>query len=82
MASTYFDDQWLGMEAYKECLLRGDNCTSAKRKVCPIPQNKIELSIMGERAIKNHAKGKKRCDRLALYIQNSCQVYICIKRIC
>ena len=40
--------------------------------MCPIPRNKIELSNMGERAIKSHAKGKKHCDRLALYIQNSC----------
>ena len=71
MASTYFDDQWLGMEAYKEWLLRGDNCTSAKCKVCPIPRNKIKLSNMGERAIKSHAKGKKHCDRLALHIQSS-----------
>ena len=78
MASTYFDDQWLGMEAYKEWLLRGDNHTSAKCKVCPIPWNKIELSNMGERAIKSHAKGKKHCDKLALYIQNSYQVYVCI----
>ena len=27
---------------------------------------------MDERAIKSHAKGKKYCDRLALYIQSSC----------
>ena len=47
MASTYFDDQWLGMEAYKEWLLRGDDHTSAKCKVCPILQNKIELSNIG-----------------------------------
>ena len=59
MASTYFDDQWLGMEAYKKWLLRGDDCTSAKWKVYPIPQNKSELSNMGEREIKNHAKAKK-----------------------
>ena len=37
VASTYFDDQWLGMEAYKEWLFHGDNRTSAKFKVCPIP---------------------------------------------
>ena len=71
MVLTYFDDQWLGMEAYKEWLFHGDNRTSAKFKVCPIPWNKIELTNMGERAIKSHAKGKKR-DRLALYIQSSC----------
>ena len=68
---TYFDDQWLAMEAYKEWLLHDDDRTSAKRKVCPIPRNKIELSNMGERAIKSHAKDKKHCDRLTLYIQNS-----------
>ena len=43
MAPTYFDDQWLGMKAYKEWLLCGDDRTSAKCKVCPILQNKIEL---------------------------------------
>ena len=43
---------------------------SAKRKVCPIPRNKIEPSNMGEGAIKSHAKGKKHCNRLALYIQS------------
>ena len=56
---TYFDDQWLAMEAYKEWLLHDDDRTSAKCKVCPIPRNKIELSNMGERAIKSHAKDKK-----------------------
>ena len=60
------------MEAYKEWLLCGDDRTSAKCKVCPIPWNKIEVSNMGERAIKSHAKGKKHCDRLAPYIQSSC----------
>ena len=70
MDLSYFDDQWLEMEAYKEWLLHGDDRTSAKRKVCPILQNKIELSNMGERTIKSHAKGKKHCDRLALYIQS------------
>ena len=43
---------------------------SAKRKVCPIPRNKIELLNMDEGAIKSHAKGKKHCSRLALYIQS------------
>ena len=71
MASTYFDDQWLGMKAYKEWLLCGDDRTSAKCKVCPIPRNKIELSSMCERAIKSHAKGKKHCERLALYTQST-----------
>ena len=70
VASTYFDDQWLGMEAYKEWLLHGDDRTSAKREVCPIPRNKTELSNMGERAIKRHAEGKKHCGRLALCIQS------------
>ena len=70
MVLTYFDDQWLGMEAYKEWLLHGDDRTSAKREVCPIPRNKIELSNMGERAIKCHAKVKKHCDRVALCIQS------------
>ena len=56
MVLTCFNDQWLGMEAYKECLLHGSDRTSAKCKVCPIPQNKIELSNMGERAVKSHAK--------------------------
>ena len=69
MASTYFDDQWLGMEAYKEWLLRDDDRTSAKCRMCPIPRNKIELSSMDQRAIKSHAKGKKHCDRLALYFR-------------
>ena len=50
------------MEAYKEWLLRGYDCTNAKCKVCPITRNKIELSNMGERAIKSHAKVKKHCD--------------------
>ena len=69
---TYFDGQWLEMEAYKEWLLHGDDCTSAKCEVCPIPRNKIELSKMVERAIKSHAKDKNHCDRLALYIQSGC----------
>ena len=43
MASTYFDDQWLAMKACKEWLLLDDH-TSAKCKVFPIPQNKMELS--------------------------------------
>ena len=60
------------MEAYKEWLLCGDDRTNAKCKVCPIPQNKTELSNLGERAIKSNAKGKKHCNRLVLYIQNSC----------
>ena len=64
MASTYFDDQWLGIEAYKEWLLHGDDWTSAKCK--------IELSNLNERAIKSHAKSKKHCGRLTLYIQSSC----------
>ena len=72
MASTYFDDQWLGIEAYKEWLLHSDDRTSAKCKVCPISRNKIELSNLDERAIKSHAKSKKHCDRLTLYIQSSC----------
>ena len=59
------------MEAYEEWLLCGDDRTSAKCKLCPIPRNKIKLSNMGKRAIKSHAKGKKHCDRLALYIQSS-----------
>ena len=59
------------METYKEWLLCGDDRTSAKCKLCPIPQNKIELSNMVKRAIKSHAKGKKHCDRLALHIQCS-----------
>ena len=70
MVLTYFDDQGLGMEAYKEWLLHGDDRTSAKREVCPIPRNKIERSNMGETAIKCHAKGKKHCDRVALCIQS------------
>ena len=49
MAPTYFDDLWLGMNACKEWLLCGEDRTNAKCKVCPIPQNKIELSNMGER---------------------------------
>ena len=60
------------MEAYKEWLLCGDDRTSAKCKVCPIPQNKTELSNLGEKAIKSNARGKKHCNRLVLYIQNSC----------
>ena len=72
MVFTYFNDQWLRMEAYKEWLLHDDDCTSEICKVCPISQNKIELSNMGEWAIKSHAKDKKHCDRLALYIQSDC----------
>ena len=30
ISPTYFDDQWLGMEAYMEWLLRDDDRTSAK----------------------------------------------------
>ena len=40
--------------------------------MCPIPRNKIELSNTGERAIKSHGKGRKNCNRLALYTQSSC----------
>ena len=56
MVLTYFNDQWLGFEAHKEWLLYGNDRTSAKRKVCPVPRNKFELSKMSERAIKSHAK--------------------------
>ena len=67
MASTYFDDQRLGIEAYKEWLLRGDDLTSAKCKVCPVPRNKMELPNMGDITMKSHGNGKKHCDRLALF---------------
>ena len=59
------------MEACKEWLLRGDDRTITKCKMCPIPQNKTKLSNMGETAIRSHAKGKKHRDRLALFIQSS-----------
>ena len=68
MVLTYFNDQWLGFEVQKEWLLYGDDRTSAKRKVYPVPRNKLELSKMRERAIKSHAKDKKHCNMLALYI--------------
>ena len=71
VASTYFDDQWLGMEAYKEWLLRGDDRTSAKCKVFPIPKTKLNCLTWLKEEFKSHAKGKKHCDRLALYIQSS-----------
>ena len=48
------------MKAYKEWLLRGDDRTNAKCKVCPISRNKIELSNRGEEAIeKVMLKAKK-----------------------
>ena len=71
MVSTYFDDQWLGMEAYKEWLLRGDDRTSAKCKVFPIPKTKLNCLTWVKEQFKSHAKGKKHSDRLALYIQSS-----------
>ena len=56
------------MKAYKEWLLRGDDRTNAKCKLCPISRNKIELSNRGEEAIKKvMLKTKKHWDRLALY---------------
>ena len=39
MASTYFDDQWLGMETYKKWLFFGYDLTGGKCKVCLIPRN-------------------------------------------
>ena len=71
MASTYFNDQWLWMEAYNEWLLRCDDYASAKCIVCLIPSNKIGLSSTGERAIKSHTKGKKHCNTLVLCLQRS-----------
>ena len=60
MASTYFDDQWLGMEAYKEWFLHASwwDRTSAKCKVCPITRNKIELSNMVKGQLKVMLKAK------------------------
>ena len=71
MSSTYFDDQWLQILEFKSWLIRGDDNTTAKCRVCPIPRNKIELSNMGKLALKSHASGKKHCERLALYSQTS-----------
>ena len=71
MSSTYFDDQWLQMPEFKPWPIRGDNNTTAKCRVCPIPRNKIELSNMRKQALKSHASGKKHCERLALYSQTS-----------
>ena len=47
MVLTYFDDQGLGMEAYKEWLLHGDDRTSAKREVwCVLfPETKLNCLI-------------------------------------
>ena len=56
MASTYFDDQWLGMEAYKEWLLRGDNCTSAK---CVLfPETKLNCLTWAKEQLKVMLKAK------------------------
>ena len=71
MSSTYFDDQWSQMPEFKSWLIRGDNNTTAKCRVCPIPRNKIELSNMGKQALKSYATGKKHCERLALYYKAS-----------
>ena len=71
MSSTYFDDQWLQMPEFKFWFIRGDNNTTSKCRVCPIPRNKIELSHMGKQALKYHASGKAHCERLALYSQTS-----------
>ena len=50
-----------------------DNNTGAKCKVCTIPRNKIELSNLGERAIKSHCIGKNHCKRIALY-KETCRI--------
>ena len=62
------------MKAYKEWLLRGDDRTNAKCKVCPISRNKIELSNRGEEAIeKVMLKAKKTLGQISsVYIQSSC----------
>lgn len=52
----------------KEWIIRGDSNTSAKRKVCPIPRNNIELSNIGKRAIQSLAVGEKHFERLVLYL--------------
>ena len=71
MSSTYLDDQWSQMPEFKSWLIRGDDNTTAKCRVCPIPRNNIELSNMGKQSLKSHASGKKHCERLALYSQTS-----------
>ena len=59
------------MPEFKSWLIWGDNNTTAKCQVCPIPRNKIELSNMGKQTLKSHASGKRHCERLALYSQTS-----------
>ena len=66
--STYnFDDQCLQIEEYKKCTICGDNNTSAKCKVGPIPRKNIELFNMGEGDVKSHGVDEKPCERLAFY---------------
>ena len=43
--------------------------------MCPILRSKIELSNIGERASKSHAKGKTHCERLALYTESDCIMF-------
>ena len=59
------------MSEFKSWVIRGENNTTAKCRVCLIPRNKTELSNMGKQALKSHASGKKHCERLALYSQTS-----------
>ena len=53
---TYFDDQWLAMEAYKEWLLHDDDCTSAK---CVLfPKTKLSCLTWVKEQLKVMLKGK------------------------
>ena len=61
--------RWLQMSKFKSWLIRGDNNTTAKCRVCPVPRKTNELSSMGKQALKSHASGKKHCERLAFIVK-------------
>ena len=41
MASAYFDDQWLGMEAYKEWFLHGEIVPVQNANCVLLPETKL-----------------------------------------
>ena len=58
---TYFQTDWLKKEEYKNCL---KSCIDKKIEFCGKCRKTVELSNMGEQALKSYLKGKK-------YIANS-----------
>ena len=60
MWPTLFKDYWLDNPEFKDWIEKVDNCTSKAR--CKVCRKTIDLSNMGTRALKSHAKGLRHKD--------------------